>query len=337
MPISDYLRGLRTKIGTDLVLTPAVTMVCRDAAGRVLLARQVDDDQWSLPGGGIDPDETPANAARRELWEEASLRATPERILGVYGGPAFQVTYPNGDRVASVDTVFACRIDGGEMTADQEEIQELRYFTPAEAIEVATAPWMQGVLADLFGDDERTCFQSSTWRPPADGVRKGGVSDYIRNLRRRIGTDLLLIPSVGALVFNAQGQVLLQQRSDNGQWSAPVGGMEPGETPADAAVREVWEETGVLVEPVCVLGVYGGPRLRHTHANGHQTASVVTIFECRVVDESTPSPDGLESLDAKFFPAEEALSLLSKRWQERMGFALEMRDAAHFEAATWQP
>ena len=92
-----------------------------------------------------------------------------------------------------------------------------------------------------------------------------------------------------------------------------------------------------MVKPVRVLGVYGGPKLRNTHANGDQVASVVTIFECRTVDETVPSPDGLESLDAKFFPAAEALSLLSKRWQKRMGFAFERHTTAHFEAATWQP
>jgi 8-oxo-dGTP pyrophosphatase MutT (NUDIX family) len=338
MPISNYLRGLRTKVGADLLLCPAVTMVCRDEAGRVLLARHADDDRWALPGGSLDPDETPANAAVRELWEEAGLRTTPERIIGVYGGPDFMVTYPNGDQIASVDTAFACHIDGGTLAADQEEIYELRYFSQAEADQLALLPWMKIVLADVFRDTEQSYFQPATWTPPADGVRKGGISDYVRNLRRRIGTDLLLMPSVGALVFDAQGQVLLQQRSDNGRWSAPVGGMDPGETPADATVREVWEETGVLVEPVRVLGVYGGPKFRNTHPNGDQTTSVFTIFACRVLDDSGLSPDGHESLDVKYFPQAEALAILSRLWQRRFGFLPDLHGSdAQFEAATWQP
>ncbi|MEZ4614569.1 MAG: NUDIX domain-containing protein [Caldilineaceae bacterium] len=338
MPISTYLRGLRAKVGTDLILAPAVTMVCRDETGRVLLARHADNNCWALPGGSIDPDETPADAAVRELWEEAGLRTTPERILGVYGGLEFMVTYPNGDQIISVDTVFSCRIDGGKMVADQDEIQELRYFSATEAAELDLPPWVQLVLTDVFQNKEETCFQPPTWRPPSDGVRKGGISDYVRNLRQHIGTDLLLMPSVGALVFDGRGNILLQQRSDSGLWSAPVGGMDPGETPADAVVREVWEETGVLVEPVAVLGVYGGPKFRNTHANGDQTASIFMIFACRVVDATGLSPDGNESLDVRYFPQEEALAMLSRLWQRRMGFLPELdSDEAQFEAATWQP
>ena len=337
MPISAYLRGLRAKIGTDLILAPAVTMVCRDEAGRVLLARHADNDRWGLPGGSVDPDETPANAAVRELWEEAGVRATPTRILGVYGGPAFMVTYPNGDQVASVDTVFECHINEGTPAADQDEIHELRYFSQAEAAQLTLAPWMMVVLADLWRNAEQPCFQVPIWQPPADGIRKSGISDYVRNLRERIGTDLLLAPTVGALVFDTQGQLLLQQRSDTGQWSVPAGALDPGECPADGVLREVWEEAGVLVAPTRLLGVYGGPNLRHVHTNGDQAASLLSVFACRTVDETAPSPDGRESLDARFFPVAAALTRLPERWQQRLQSALAARAAAYFEPATWQP
>lgn len=336
MPISDYLRSLRAKVGNALLLMPAVTVVCQDEQGRFLLARHQDYDQWAFPGGSIDPGETPANAAVREMWEESGLLVEPITILGVYGGPAFTWTYPNGDQVAYVDTVFRCRILSGALTADQEEISELRYFTQAELAQLPLSPWMQVVTADLVGSATSTCFQPIVWQPPADGIRKGGISDYVRQLRQTIGQDLLLMPAVGALVFDAQGNVLLQQRADNGKWSAPVGGMDPYEVPAAAAAREVWEETGVVVDPVRVLGVYGGPQMRHTHANGDQTASVVIVFECRV-RSGTPTPDGVESLDARFFEVDEAMALLAQRWQERMGTALAIHPLAQFDAATWQP
>ena len=336
MPISNYLRGLREKVGSDLILVPAVTVVCRDDQGRILLARHHDYDQWALPGGTIDPDETPADAAVREMWEESGLLVEPTRVLGIYGGPAFTIIYPNGDQIATVDTVFECRVVGGDLAADGEEISELRYFTQAEIAGISFSPWMEVVRADLFGAGGHTCFQTPVWTVPADGVRKGGISDYVRNLRHWVGQDLLLLPAAGALVFDQQGHVLLQQRIDNRQWSAPVGGIDPGESPSDAVVREVWEETGVLVEPVRVLGVYGGPRFRHTHPNGDRTASIAMIFECRAV-EGAPTPDGIESMDAKFMPAQEALAMLSERWQQRFGVAVAMQPNAHFEATTWRP
>lgn len=336
MPISNYLRGLREKVGKELILVPAVTIICRDEEGRILLARHHDYGQWALPGGTIDPDETPADAAVREMWEETGLLVEPVRVAGVYGGPAFCVTYPNGDQIASVDTVFDCRVIGGALVADGEEVSELHYFTPAEVAQLALPSWVEVVYADLVRYESHTCFQAPTWAPPADGLRKGGISEYVRSLRHWVGHDLLLMPAAGALVFDQQGHVLLQQRIDNRQWSAPVGGIDPGETPADAVVREVWEETGVLVEPVRVLGVYGGPRFHHTHPNGDHTASVAMIFECRAC-EGTPTPDGIESMGAKFVPAQEALTMLSQRWQQRYGIAVEMQRHAHFEAATWRP
>ena len=334
MPISAYLRGLRAKIGTDLILAPAVTMVCRDEAGRVLLARHADNDRWGLPGGSVDPDETPANAAVRELWEEAGVRATPTRILGVYGGLAFMVTYPNGDQVASVDTVFECRIESGAPAADQDEIHELRYFSQAEAAQLPLAPWMQVVLADLWRNEDQPCFQAPIWQPPADGIRKSGISDYVGNLRARIGTDLLLAPTVGALVFDGRGQLLLQQRVDNGQWSIPAGALDPGETPADGVLREVWEETAVLVRPGRLAGVYGGPQLRHVHTNGDQAASILNLFVCHPVDDRLPSPDGRESLDTRYFAIDDALTLLPERWHYRLRAALSNAAAAYFEPAT---
>ncbi len=336
MPISDYLRGLRAKVGNALLLMPAVTVVCRDEQGRVLLARHHDYDQWALPGGSIDPGETPANAAVREMWEETGLLVEPVHILGVYGGAAFTWTYPNGDQVAYVDTVFVCHIVGGTLAADQEEISELAYFTQDEMAQLELSPWMRVVVADLFSNSTQTCFQPAQWTPPVDGVRKGGISAYVRHLRQHIGQELLLMPAVGALVFDAQGNVLLQQRADNGKWSAPVGGMDPYEVPGAAAAREVWEETGMVVEPVRVLGVYGGPHMRNTHPNGDQTASVIIIFECRA-QAGVPSPDGYESLDAKFFPVDEAMARLAQRWQERMGTALALHADTHFEPATWRP
>lgn len=336
MPISDYLRGLRQKVGTARLLVPAVTMVCRDEQGRVLLARHHDYDQWAPPGGSIDPGETPADAAVREMWEETGLLVEPVRVQAIYGGPTYCGTYPNGDQIASVDIVFEGRAIGGTLAADGQEVQEVRYCTPAEVATLALPPWADLTLANYFAGQRQTCFQAPVWTPPADGIRKGGISDYVRALRDRIGHELLLLPAVGAFVFDHQGHLLLQQRADSGQWGLPVGGMELYETPADAVLRETWEETGVLIKPQRVIGVYGGPTLRHTHANGDQTAAILFVFQC-VMDGGTPTADGNEALDARFFPLAQARDLLAPHWQARLACALQGDAKIDFAPATWQP
>lgn len=54
-------------------------------------------------------------------------------------------------------------------------------------------------------------------------------------------------PCVGVMLVNPSGHVFVGQRIDNNQaaWQMPQGGIDPGETPRQAAVRELWEETGV--------------------------------------------------------------------------------------------
>lgn len=340
MPISEYLRGLRKKVGTDLLLMPAASMICRDAAGRVLLARHTSPPVWALPGGSIDPGEIPADAAVRELWEETGLLVEPFRLFGVYGGPTFAVTYANGDQICSVDIVYECHVVGGVLQPDNEEVESLAFYSEAEMAGLNLPQWTRLVLADLFAEQRKglqvTHFQQTTWQPPDDGVRHAGMSDYVRNLRAKIGNDLLLMPAVGAIVLNDRGELLLQQRGDTQRWGPPLGGMDPHESPSDAIVREVWEETGLVVEPVRVLGVFGGPSMRRTFANGHQVASVFILFACRVVGGEA-EPDGVESLAVRFMPIDEAKIHLSGYWAERIDLLTKQEQLARFQAATWQP
>ena len=73
--------------------------------------------------------------------------------------------------------------------------------------------------------------------------------DFIRELRASVGRQLLFLPGVSAVVFDGEGRVLLGRRTDTGRWSIIGGIPEPGEQPAEAVVREVYEETAVHAVP----------------------------------------------------------------------------------------
>ncbi|WP_226683234.1 NUDIX domain-containing protein [Sutcliffiella horikoshii] len=126
------------------------------------------------------------------------------------------------------------------------------------------------------------------------------ISAYYRKLRERVGTDLLLLPSVAAVIQNEKSEILFQYPRNSEYWSLPAGAIEPGESPYEAVVREVWEETGLEVEPTHVMGVFGGKDFRHTYANGDQVEYQVTIFECKIVRGTLEAVDG-ESEILKFF------------------------------------
>ena len=78
-----------------------------------------------------------------------------------------------------------------------------------------------------------------------------------------------IVPSANVIVVNNQGEILLIRRTDNGNWAVPGGGMDPGESITDTAVRETLEETGITCEITGLVGIYTNPRhvIRYTSNN----------------------------------------------------------------------
>ncbi len=69
-----------------------------------------------------------------------------------------------------------------------------------------------------------------------------------------------IVPAVSVAVVNDAGQLLMIRRTDNDQWAIPGGAQEVGETPVEAARREVHEETGLLCEITGLIGIFSSPR-----------------------------------------------------------------------------
>lgn len=109
-----------------------------------------------------------------------------------------------------------------------------------------------------------------------------GMSDYYKNLREKVGNELIFMPSVAGIIRNDLGETLLQNKSNGEKWSLPAGAIELGEAPAEAVVREVWEETGLYVLPQKLLGVFGGKDFRYQYPNGHQVEYNVFMFDCAI-------------------------------------------------------
>ncbi len=165
MPMSNYIRGLREKIGRDLIVHPSVAVAIPDRHGRILFGKHVEGNMWVLPGGLVEPEETPADAAVRETWEETGLFVELTGLIGAFGGPDFVVTYSNGDRVSYVNLLFRSRVISGEPKPDGEEIVEVRYLTRPEVKNSRHAPWLDGIFSALFSSDHQPFFQPSSWRP----------------------------------------------------------------------------------------------------------------------------------------------------------------------------
>lgn len=166
MPMSDYIRALRAKIGTTVLEVPTVSIVTLDARGRVLLVRHSEGNDWTTPGGMLEPYETPADAAVREMWEETGLHVALTRIIGVFGGPLCSAVYRNGDRIAWVSTTFAADVIGGALRPDGEEALEARYFERAEIDAIRCKPHVRLFLDAAYSPQREARFERATWTPP---------------------------------------------------------------------------------------------------------------------------------------------------------------------------
>lgn len=121
--------------------------------------------------------------------------------------------------------------------------------------------------------------------------------DFILALREKIGTDPLWLPGVTAVVTRGD-EVLMVRRADDGSWTPVTGIIDPGEEPADAAVRETLEETGVVADPVR-LGRIGATG-EIVYGNGDRTQYVDITFRLDWVSGEPHPADG-ENTEARWF------------------------------------
>lgn len=131
-----------------------------------------------------------------------------------------------------------------------------------------------------------------------------------------------LVPAATVFVQDEAGRVLLVQRSDNGLWALPGGGMEIGETLAGAAEREVLEETGYRVRVVDVIGIYSDPKHVIAYDDGEVRQQFAVSFAAELLDgslktsEETPRTGWFEEADIADLPMHD-----SNRLRLRHGFA----------------
>ncbi len=141
------------------------------------------------------------------------------------------------------------------------------------------------------------------------------AGDYTR--RRSVAdSDPKHSVSVAAAVVDDSGRVLAVRRRDDGQWEPPGGVLELGETIEEGVVREVYEETGLVVAPDRLTGVY--KNMRHK--------IIALVFRCRVVSGSLTT--GTETVELRWMRPSEIRDHMNEAFATRLLDGLEAKAPA---------
>jgi len=134
------------------------------------------------------------------------------------------------------------------------------------------------------------------------------VQEWLGTVREGVPGYVTPKVAVGAVVGNDRGELLLVQRADSGVWLYPTGWADIGYSPAEVALKEVAEETGIEAEPVRLLAVLDGYRM------GMRLPLYSLVFHCRAVGGSLRTHP-LETADVGWF-SEDNLPWPTIGWQQ---------------------
>jgi len=122
-------------------------------------------------------------------------------------------------------------------------------------------------------------------------------------MRKKVGHDPIIYAGATVLVFNEKGELLLNLRSDTGDWGIPGGGKELGETLEECAVRELKEETDLDADALELVNVLSGGDYGFTYPNGDAVDCIIALYRVRNYSGRLSINDG-ESAELRFFPLE---------------------------------
>jgi ADP-ribose pyrophosphatase YjhB (NUDIX family) len=121
---------------------PSASVIVRNSAGDLLLLRRSDSGRWTIPTGGLKRNETLTQCAGRECREETGLDIEITALVGVFSDPAHVIAYTGGEVRQPVNTCFAGRVIGGELTTS-DEASEVAWIPPpgSMTIDIHPAIW----------------------------------------------------------------------------------------------------------------------------------------------------------------------------------------------------
>ena len=152
--------------------------------------------------------------------------------------------------------------------------------------------------------------------------------DYLKELREKVGHMPLVIPHSVVILFNDKDEILLEERSDDGYFDFPGGGIDLKETGEEAAKRELFEETGLIADELALFNVYTGEITKYVYFNGDIIYGVDLVYLCyKYHGELIPQREEVKSL--KFYSINDMPIKMSKRNKQIIKDLLSRRKDLH--------
>ncbi len=149
------------------------------------------------------------------------------------------------------------------------------------------------------------------------------MDDYIKNLRSKVGHDRIILNYAGCIIFDDKNRLLLQKRTDCGEWGFLGGLVELGEATHEAAVREIKEESGLDVEITSLYGVYS--KYFDEYSNGDKAQTIVHLFKAKIIGGALIDNNS-ETAELKFFDLDNVPPLFNKQHQDALSDIIAGRE-----------
>lgn len=145
--------------------------------------------------------------------------------------------------------------------------------------------------------------------------------NYVKDLRKLVGTRPLILPGAVVIILNENNELLLQHRTDGG-WGLPGGLMELGESLEETAKREVKEETGLEIGELALVSVFSGPDYYFKVSNGDELYSVTAVYVSKDV-RGKIEVDEAESVEVRYFKLNELPDELTDEYRTYITLYIE--------------
>ena len=124
-----YIMKLREKVGHSPLIGVGVTTLVFNSQNELLLNLRSDTNNWGIPGGSKELNETLEECAIRELKEETNINVNDLELVTVLSGEEYYFKYPNEDELDCVIVLYKVSNYEGELNINDGESKELKFFS----------------------------------------------------------------------------------------------------------------------------------------------------------------------------------------------------------------